>query len=58
MGLLTAQTVEKSEFQKSRWWAAIILQIVKWPYLRNRLAGFDEISQADATHRPLKIQNF
>jgi len=34
----------KSQFLKHpRWRMAAILKIVKWQYLRNRLADFDEI---------------
>jgi len=48
IGLLSAQTVKKLNFQNPRWRTAYIVKTVKSPYLRNRLTDFDEIWQGDA----------
>jgi len=45
MGLLTAPTVKKFEFQTPIWRTAVILKTVKSPYLYNRSTDFDEIWQ-------------
>ena len=45
MGLLTAATVKRFEFQNPIWRTAAILKTVKSPYLCNRSTDFDEIWQ-------------
>jgi len=52
MGLLTAQTVKKIEFPKSKMADAANMKTVKSPYLRNRLTDFDEIWHSDADWPP------
>jgi len=49
MGLLTAPTVKKFEFQNARCRTAAILKTVKSPYLYNRSTDFDEISHIIAS---------
>jgi len=48
MGLLSAQTVNKLNFQNPRWRTADIVKTDKSPYIRNRLTDFDETWQGDA----------
>ena len=61
MGLLTALTVKKFEFYKSKMADGGILKTVKLPHLCNRLTDFDENWQFDAywpaTVEFLKIQD-
>ena len=45
MGLLTAATLKKFEFQNPIWRAAAIFKTVKSPYLYNRSTFIDEIWQ-------------
>jgi len=47
MVFLTAPTVKKLEFQKSKVGTAAILKTFKSPYLGNRLTDFDEIWHGD-----------
>ena len=63
MGLLTAQTAKKLNFQNPRWRTAAVLKTVKSPYLGNRLTDFDDFGHGDAhwpltADRPLKIRIF
>jgi len=52
MGLLTAQTINKLNFQNPRWRTADSLKTVKSLYLSNRLTDFDEIWRDDADWPP------
>jgi len=63
MDLLTAQTVKKFEFPKSKMADGGHLKSVKSTYLSNRLTDFDEIKHGDANwppagDRPLKFRIF
>ena len=63
MCLLSAQIVNKLNFQNPRWRTAAIVKTVKPPYLRNCLTDFDEIWYGDwhwprTWDRPLKFWIF
>jgi len=52
MGLLTAQTVKKLNFNNPRRQTAAILITVKSPYLCNLLTDFDKVWHDDACWSP------